>query len=295
MPAQKDATGCPSVGTRAHVMQEDLGLSIIVEILIEFVYHTPALFGSVDFVEDERSFFLLSVHNEIPKVIANYDEGKGKFFTYFVSYVRLIAKGCRRTMAKNRARSASVEYCYHLDHPMVFDIREDEQEYSVAPRSRPFKKSVEKMLLVLALKNAYLITERQIVFISGITGFDRARLSDLVERIKTSLGAKAESRKKIVESRNQAFVHKTKCRIELERMTQGTPQYLAVQRQLKFHSNLLDRKNEALKTRLRLMPSNRYIGELLGIPVRSVSRILDDAVKKAGQNRGGLLTRDYVI
>jgi hypothetical protein len=160
---------------------------------------------------------------------------------------------------------------------------------------RPFKKTTKKLLLILALKSAYSITERQVALVSSFTGFDRAKLYELVERVKTSLGTKAEFREKMIESRNQAFFRKTKCRIELERLTQGTPQYVTVQKQLKFYSNLLDRKNETLRTKSGLMPSNRYIGELLDIPPRSVSRILETAVKNAGQNRGGLLTRDYVI
>jgi hypothetical protein len=288
--------------TQSLKKQEELRLKIIMEILIEFIYYSPFLFDCRGFQEDEKSGFLFAVYRTLPKLIENYDGSRGKFVTYLVTYVRLIAKGCRRMTAKTRAAEDSVEYCYGSDYAGEFEAREEEPVYTAEPRVQTrekelrgrFPKTVEKTLLVLALKSSYSITERQISFVAGITGFDCGKLRDIVESARSGLRQREEERGKLTEGRNHAFVQKTRCRIELERLAPESSQYALVQKQYNFYSAVLERKNEQLKTKFKLIPSNKYIGDALDIPARNVKRILDDAERTFRSAGRRLVSGDYV-
>ncbi|GMO47260.1 MAG: hypothetical protein Pg6C_09410 [Treponemataceae bacterium] len=277
----------------------DLRLKIIIEILIEFIYHSPTLFECRDFQDDEKCGFLLAVYRALPKLIANYDESKGKFLTYLVTYVRMIAKGYRRTAAKARAAEDSIEYWCRFDYLKGLEAREEEPEYIAERRTDErrgrFPKVAEKTLIVLAVKNSYSITEKQISFIAGFTGFNRGKLNDIIEKARNSLKQREEGRRKLIESRNHAFVQKTRRRIEMERLAPESAQYALVQKQYNFYSALLEKRNHLLKTKFKLMPSNKYIGDALDIPPRNVKRILDDAERTFYSVSHRLMPKDCVV
>jgi hypothetical protein len=261
-------------------------------IALEAVYRAPELFGYEDFSEDTKSSFLLSIHAAMPGIIAHYDPARSKFFTYLVSTVRMRAKGYRRIAAKQKASDDSLAYCYNLEHHSVYELADPEPEYDEHNNDvemRPFfyTKDIAETLIILAIKGAHTITEKQIELIGSFTKTDKQKLKLCIEQTKKDLLLKVERRQKEMESRNKAFFLKVRYRLELERMRPETPQYEIVEKQYKYQERLVDAKNELLKTKLIIAPSNTYIGKLLNIPPRRVSRIIEQAAKTiiGGNNR----------
>jgi hypothetical protein len=253
---------------------------LVAQLLLEFIFHSPALFACTHFREDAKSGFLLRAHRVLPNILENFDPSKGCFFSYFVSNIRMLVKGYMRELAKRKAGEDSVVFCYAAHHEGVYEMSEGEPEYhGAAPGAeRPaVTRKTEKTLLVLALKNAYAITGDQIKHIAHIAGFENEKLALLVERAKTSLLPKEAARQRMIESRNKAYYLKTRYSIELGRLPPQSPQYYFVEKQYAAQARLMDRKNELLKNRLRLVPSNTYVGALLDMPPRNVARLITEA------------------
>ena len=291
-----DSKNQPRVDTEIqNEIQEEIREKLILELLFEFVFHSPALFELARFNEDTKSGFLLVVHRALPKILNNFDSTKGSFFSYFVSDVRMLVKGYLRDLAKNKACEDSLSFCYATHHDHLYEIREPEPEYNAEECYARFKctHKSEKTLLVLALKNAYTITDKQIKQISHITGFENAKLTSLVERAKMSILPKAAIRQKMIESRNKTYYLKTRNGIELERLSPESSQYCVVKKQYANQVHLMNKKNELLKSKLSLSPSNSCVGSLLNIPPRNVTRLITQAantfklgkVDKAGKNK----------
>ena len=275
--------------------QEDIRQKLVLDLLLEFIFHSPALFEYAHFNEDTKSGFLLFAHRALPKILANFDSVKGSFFTYLVADIRMLVKGYVRALAKLKASEDSLSFCYAAHHEPLYEIKESEPEYNAEEDGRRFEftRKTEKTLLVLALKSAYSITDKQIKRISHITGVENAKLTSLVECAKTSLLPKEAVRQKMIESRNKAYYLKTRYGIELERLAPASSQYCAVEKQYATQVRLMDKKNEMLKSKLSLSPSNSCVGSLLDIPPRNVTRLITQAahtlkkrpIDSAGKNK----------
>jgi DNA polymerase IIIc chi subunit len=258
-------------------IQEILQEKISEEVALEYVYRAPVLFGYGDLDEDERSAFLISLLDELPQIIQSYDPARSKFLTYLVALVRMHARGWRRKAAKERAAEDSLVYCYRLECEAPFFLAENKPEYSVAAikTATTFLRHSEETLIVLTLKAAYTISEKQIQVIANITGFEKNKLTTMVETIRAELQNKEARRNQLTELRNKAFFLKTKYRLELERMPPGSAQYKSVEKQYKFQTSMVDAKNEILRRRFLLVPSNSRIAELLNVSPRRVSRLIE--------------------
>ena len=276
-------------------IQEKIRQKLILELLLEFIFHSPALFDFAHLNEDMKSGFLLFAHNALPKILNNFDSSKGNFFSYFVSDIRMLVKGYLRIAAKNKASEDSLLLCYTAQRDHVYEISEPEPEYNAEEFGAhfTFTPKSEKTLLVLALKNAYTITDKQINRISLITGFEKEKLTSLVERARKTILPKAALRQKLIESRNKSYYLKTRYGIELERLSPESSQYSLVEKQYITQMNLMNKKNELLKSKLDISPSNSCVGSLLNIPRRNVTRLITQAahtfkrakVDKTGKNK----------
>jgi hypothetical protein len=259
------------------------------------------LFGYVDFDEDERSAFLLSIHDELPRILLAYDAGRGKFLTYLVSLVRMHAKGWRRKAAKKQAAEDSLAYCYQLEHDTRAFLSEQEPEYSVSPGSPDVKcddlvlqQNSEETLLILALKSAHNITDEQIDMITVLTGYNRQKLMEHIDKTRINLSGKQKRWMQATECRNKAFFLKTKYRMELDRLTPDCSQYAIVEKQYEYQSRIVEIKNELLRKKFLLTPSNTYIAQLLDIPPRRVSRIIEQATRTFTDKYNGLNAQECV-
>ncbi|MDR1786507.1 MAG: hypothetical protein LBR23_08650 [Spirochaetaceae bacterium] len=249
------------------------------ELVFEYIFQSPALFGYSDFSEDSKSAFLLSVTLEIPKYISNFDPRRCTFLTFLVHLVHLHAKGWVRWAAKGKASEDSLRYCYALERDTNLEVAEEEGVYmDTAALSRfQHNKVTADTLVVLALKSAYSITDHHIASIAGLTGYDRDMLEEMVEKAKGLLHGKETKLRTAAERRNKAYFYKIKYRFELEKLSPGTTQHEIVAKQFLYQSRLLEAKNRRLMNYPGISPPNSCIAEMLNMPLRRVSRLIEQA------------------
>jgi hypothetical protein len=208
--------------------------------------------------------------------------------TYVSNSVKLYAKSWRRKAAKDRATQDSLAYCYRCENEFEnnFVAAEPEPEYGTSdiPETLPLSALPEQryddMLLVLALKCASNLSDKQINSVAAAVGVTPKVLSVYVTTIKQKLSKKFECRQQLIENRNRTWFLKARYRLELERLHPGSVQYAHVKKQFIYQSKALEVKNKMLKE--DVIPANTHIAYLLNMDPRKVTRLLEQA-------RGGAL------
>jgi hypothetical protein len=259
-----------------------------VSAVFEGIYRYPYFFGYSDLDEDGRSSFLLSFYPHLPKLLAAYNPARSSFMTYVSNSVKLYAKSWRRKAAKERANRDSLVYCYSCENEFEngFVVDEQEPEYGTSdiPETLPSAALPEQyyadMLLVVALKCAPHLSDKQINAISATVGLTPKVLSMYITSIKQKISKKIVCRQQLIENRNRTWFLKARYRLELERLPPGSAQYAHVKKQFIYQSKALEIKNKLLKD--DVIPANAHIGSLLNMDPRKVTRLLDQA-------RGGAL------
>jgi hypothetical protein len=254
-----------------------------VSAVFEGIYRYPYFFGYSDLDEDARSSFLLSFYPHLPKLLAAYNPSRSSFSTYVANSVKLYAKSWRRIAAKERANQDSLVYCYSCENGFEdgLMVAEQEPEYGTPDdRTDAFSLSVlseqyADMLLVLALKCAPNLSDKQIDSISTAVGLAPKVLSMYITAIKQKMSKKIEDREQLIENRNRTWFLKARYRLELERLPPESVQYAHVRKQFIYQTKALKIKNKMLKE--AVIPANSHIGSLLHMDPRKVTRLLEQA------------------
>jgi hypothetical protein len=256
--------------------------------VLTLIYQYPVFFGYARLDEDNRSAFLISLHNALPQMLKHYDPKRKGFLSYLLSFTRMYKKSWVRETAKQCASAASLSYCYTIDQGLMDsaycaedvccaetspDYTAWSQDVSLPKRSE--QKIVCQMLVALALKNAMVLSDRQITLIIAITAIKSEIFLASIQKAKESLLAHLEIQKDMIYKRNKAFFLKNKYRIELERLSPDTLQYETVQRKFQYQSRILNAKNSSLNRRVDIAPTNVVIGAIMNLPSRRVTRLLE--------------------
>jgi hypothetical protein len=256
--------------------------------VLTLIYQYPVFFGYARLDDDSRSAFLLNIHHALPQILKHYDLQRKSFLPYLLTCVRMYKKSWLRETAKQHAGDASLSYCFGMDQGFMdfspcaenFYCAETEPDYitwfqDVSLPKRSGQKVVRQMLVALALKNAMVLSDRQITVIIAITAIKSEVLLDFIQKAKESLQERLEIQKDMVYKRNKAFFLKTKYRIEMQRLSPDTQQYESVRRKFQYQSRILNAKNNSLNRRMDIAPTNAVIGELMNLPSRRVYRLLE--------------------
>jgi hypothetical protein len=256
--------------------------------VLTLIYQYPIFFGYARLDEDSRSGFLMSLDHALPQILKHYDHQRKSFIPYLLTCVRMYKKSWLRETAKQCASDASLSYCFGMDQglmdfaPCAENIycAETSPDYStwfanVSLPKRSEQKIVRQMLVALALKNAMVLSDRQITVIIAITALKNEIFLGYIQKAKESLQGRQAIQRDMIYKRNKAFFLKTKYRIEMERLGSDTPQYESVKHKFQYQSRILDAKNNSLNRRMDIAPTNAFIGELMNLPSRRVTRLLE--------------------
>jgi hypothetical protein len=256
--------------------------------ILTLIYQYPVFFGYARLDEDSRSGFLLSLHHALPQMLKHYDLQRKNFLPYLLTCVRMYKKSWLRETAKQHAGDASLSYCFSMDQGLMdfapsgenFFCAETAPDYTtwfqyVSLPKRSSQKIVRQMLVALALKNAMVLSDKQITMIIAITAIKSETLLGFIQKAKESLQARLKIQNDMVYKRNKAFFLKTKYRIEMERLSPDVQQYEIVRHKFQYQSRILNSKNNFLKRRMNIAPTNAVIGEIMNLPARRVTRLLE--------------------
>jgi hypothetical protein len=249
--------------------------------LLEIVYANPCYFSLAKLDEDSRSSFLVSLSRVLPHLLYNYDRDRTDLMPYLFTFIRLYLRSWQRTAAKKQAAADSLHLCYGMEiedslvaehSPDYADLFKDAR---LPPRCK--RKSLRDMLLALALKNCWMISDKQLSLIIAATGINPDTMMAWIQEAKDSIQMRVDLQKELIYRRNKAFFLKTKYRLELERLDPASAQYEAVDHKFRYQCRVLDTKNQILRERSDLSPSNTNIAATMDLPVRRVNRLLEMA------------------
>lgn len=135
---------------------------------------------------------------------------------------------------------------------------------------------VEHIILVLALKSAYYLTEEQIEKISDMFHIDSTKFHQIVLDLKQGLESRKRNRTILEERRNRAYYLHTKTRnqIEWNKETKNDSDYSNLVLRKSYQKNTANWKN--LNTQLEegkilIRPTTKLIAQILGISARQVT------------------------
>lgn len=286
-----------------------------VNVIAEVLYKNPESLLVTNISEDEKSSLIFSFIRDGWFVFDHYRKEFGSFMTYLKSYLRykrmtLSRNAFYENISKQTASAFSAleheehlekykneEFSYKIMHFTPYEADRTERVPFVSRRYRLEKQTVadsaqkqpdasyfgekhtkeEKLVIVLALKSCFFLTNRQIKKISSFCRISEEQLASAIEKLRAASEKKHDIYKSLIEKRNaEYFIHR-KCRELLitNRFSQFSNQTERLTRQYDFHTKKWRKLNEKLKEQSRkTCPTNKSIAAILGICERQVGYYL---------------------
>ena len=141
----------------------------------------------------------------------------------------------------------------------------------------------EKVLIILALKSAYYITDKQIKTIAEICNISSEQLFDTIQQIKQDLVAREINKNDLELRRNKAYYHHKKYRSRIKWTDENRDNFTEYERKA-----LIDKYNKQTESWLKLneqlkkgciniRPTNKTIAKVLGLCERQISYYIKNA------------------
>lgn len=137
-----------------------------------------------------------------------------------------------------------------------------------------------KVVIVLALKASYYITDNQIETICEMFNLEKAMIYGLIQELKDELIARNERKKKMENRRNSAYFHHKTCNAQIKKLEEsGKPDIyynrMTIQKKYIKHTDNWFHLTKMLQEGIiNLRPTNKAIAKVLGLCERQISHYL---------------------
>lgn len=141
----------------------------------------------------------------------------------------------------------------------------------------------ERILLVLALKSAYYITDKQINTISQICSINSEQLFEIIQKLRQDLVTREIHKAQLELRRNKAYYHHKKYKNRLEWEINNKDDVSDIEKSIliskykKQTENWIKLNEKLKKGTINIRPTNKVIAEVLGICERQVSYYIKNA------------------
>lgn len=268
-------------------------------LLCEFILSDKPVFGLIKFDEDFVSELILRILERGTVIFDSFNPESGSFYTYFFKYVQSVKFHLLKELSINELKykhvvELSKEDLYISDtnctyYPSKSMIKNEEKNIDeilnksdIYPKDflkliKKHPRGYEKLLLVLALKSSYNITETNINMIASCCNIDKEKLQEIVDYLNDKLECKLTRKRKLEEKRNSVYFYKKKYEHQIKKLSEEVKEdnkYVSESLTEKYNrkyekwGNLNKKLNNSSHF---LKPTNKEIANALGLCERQVN------------------------
>lgn len=268
-------------------------------LLCEFILSDKPVFGLIKFDEDFVSELILRILERGTVIFDSFNPESGSFYTYFFKYVQSVKFHLLKELSINELKykhvvELSKEDLYISDtnctyYPSKSMIKNEEKNIDeilnksdIYPKDflkliKKHPRGYEKLLLVLALKSSYNITETNINMIASCCNIDKEKLQEIVDYLNDKLECKLTRKRKLEEKRNSVYFYKKKYEHQIKKLNEEVKEdnkYVSESLTEKYNrkyekwGNLNKKLNNSSHF---LKPTNKEIANVLGLCERQVN------------------------
>ena len=259
----------------------------------EAVYEEPYLYGLGFLDEDQRSEFLLCVHQKFEILIKNFKPCTCKFRTYISGYLRNSIKGWQRRYIKMSENEQLVSNTAKLEHDLFYEDASNHihsecldtpplcpQKANHAKKKRVKRKIAEKAAVILLLRACADADDAIITKIAHYSGMSNAQLLTMIQRLKASMPQKDNYYNRIRERRDTEYYLHRKYSHLLNLVSERTDTHANYQQRYEEHTTRWKKWNDKLANKMICCPSNDDIAKELGMTPRQVYFYINHALRK---------------
>ena len=164
---------------------------------------------------------------------------------------------------------------YHIKR--IISSEESAFEADIKKKLKGYSpKMIQNIVIVLALKSSYYITDDQIEKISKLLNIDKTSIHEIIQELKTLMDSRISNKEKIEIRRNRAYYnHKTmRDQIKWNELNSSEPQYENLKLNRKYEKNTRSWKNlnhQLEEGKILIRPTTKLIAKVLGISSRQVT------------------------
>ena len=164
---------------------------------------------------------------------------------------------------------------YHIKR--VISSKESDIDASIKAKLKDFSpKMIQNIMMVLALKSSYYITDHQIDKISNLLNINKSVLQEIIQELKSLMNSRIKNKEKIEMRRNRAYYnHKIiRDQIKWNELNSNEAQYENYKLNQKYEKNTKSWKtiNHQLEQgKILIRPTTKLIAKVLGMSSRQVT------------------------
>lgn len=264
------------------------------KMLMLILYTDRERWGLEDLTDENFGDFLCDYIESITKSLDSFKPECGSFENYFYVYVRTSYYTWRKRRARKETLEESLMFCSSLEFDDYAE-RYERDEYASRIDRIPDMESAfidfmngknigrgkcggkffRESLLILAVKSAMFIDEDMIQRVCQLTGVSPSKLDDMLKTARESIVKRRERVRQEEACREKAWFNHCRYRMEREKLSKDTFWWNEVNRKYDFFTRKwTNHTKKNYRRRGRLSPSNRTVGEILGLDLRHVGYVI---------------------
>lgn len=265
--------------------------------VMEAVYTNPFRFNLQTMDEDDRSDFLIDMLPKFENLLERYEPLRSPFGAYLYYSLPGLRKTWSRRKIDNsmgqKAMASSVQDIYDYKNERILRVASPssiEERFQTLLKEHSMKEEKTKIFqkrsaMVLALKSAWYIDDKQIEKISDFCECPKDVIMDKVQTLRDGLVEKREKHDDLTKKRDRAWYFICKYRDQLSRIDKDSKAYYDNIRKLKYQLNSWKKKNNLIKKSVqRICPDNNTIAKTLNLDPHKISAYINYA-KELSKNQ----------
>jgi len=245
--------------------------------LAVLLYQSPHRFGVISKDEDRVRDFISWYYPYIERILLRFDPKRATILQYFRSITRLAFCGFLRRQlsdgAGEEAAAAQIQLDYTAEPTVSYEYPlncAETDQFCGDYYQMPLEK---KRLFLLTCKNAPFLTDAMVSSASLRIGISFTRLWDLIDRLNQAGSHKMNRSRMYAELATTYYTRSLRCKTELAKLEPNTSRFERLTQEYQY---CLERWKSirVRSSRQLLMPSNRLISRITGIPRGTIDSAL---------------------